>query len=134
MTNRYEVEIVRLHDFFVDWFTAVLPNTEEAFAQFGDSMAPSFTIIPPSGQTNSRDEILDRLKNAHGRIPNIRIWIENVEIHQQHGDITIVTYEEWQETEGNITSRLSTVVFKDDAEAPNQLVWLHVHETWLTQD
>jgi len=131
-TNLYENEIVRLHDFFVAWFTAELPNTAAAFTQFSGAMASDFCIISPSGTASSYSEITANLRNAHGRMPHIRIWIENVTIQQQHGNITIATYEEWQERAGNATSRLSTVIFKEDEQAPHRLRWLHVHETWFT--
>ena len=33
--------------------------------------------------------------------------------------------------DGTITGRVSTAVFRERADTPNGLAWLHVHETWL---
>lgn len=46
------------------------------------------------------------------------------------GLANVATYEEWQGGEGRAArGRLSTVVFTRDDDAPNGLVWRHVHET-----
>ncbi len=42
----------------------------------------------------------------------------------------MVTYEEWQEVQAETTTKLSSVVFRHAPDMPNQVVWLHVHETW----
>ena len=62
---------------------------------------------------------------------NCKIWIENTQLRQQHGDLLIVSYEEWQTIDAITTSRTSTVVFRDDDTQPNGLIWLYVHESGL---
>ncbi len=127
-------EIVELHDFFVAWFTGKLPKNTESFARIESALGAEFLIISPAGVATARKALLAQLYQAHGRIPNIRIWIKNVQLRQRHGPIQIVTYEEWQESDGETgretTARLSSVIFHQKKDAPNHLEWLHLHETW----
>jgi hypothetical protein len=46
-------------------------------------------------------------------------------------EMAVMTYHELQLNDGVPNQRLSTVVFRQDPAAPNGLVWVHVHETWM---
>lgn len=132
MFEQCKREIGELHDFFEVWFTGALANTDEQFARFADVMAEGFAIISPSGALSERPALLASLRAAHGRQPDLRIWTQNHQLRHQTGDLALLTYEEWQTTAaGATTARLSTVLFGSQAGAPNRVVWLHVHETWL---
>lgn len=128
-----EQEIIRLHDFFVEWMTGIIEQTDENFAQFADSMGDNFYIVAPSGQLTQRTALVDGLYATYKQRANFRIWIENVQVHHALGDVIVATYEEWQsfQNEGETTARMSTVVFTTDEDKPNGLVWQCVHETWL---
>ena len=129
--SNYHHEIVELHQFFVDWFTGKLSHSESGFARFAEVIADGFTIISPQGVMTERDSLLKSLYNAYDQQPGIRIWIENVQLRHRDGNILVVTYEEWQAVNDKQTSRLSTVVFREKVDVPNDLEWLHVHETWM---
>jgi hypothetical protein len=62
---------------------------------------------------------------------DIRIWIRNIQVLHQYDDLLLSSYEEWQEIDGMVTTRLSSVLFKQVGIHPNGLLWLHVHETWV---
>ena len=64
----------------------------------------------------------------------MRIWIENFEVRAVVGDVAVVSYEEWQEIAGQPRGRISSGVFRVRAGTPNGVEWLHLHETWLTDD
>lgn len=130
----YEKEVVELHDFFQDWFNAVLPQTQEAFNRMDRVMDRRFAIVMPSGVRVEREVLLARLFGAHGARSGIRIWIEKVSVLIETDELAVVEYEEWQEEGGKTTSRYSTVVFRRQPDAPNKLVWVHVHETWFTRN
>lgn len=134
-TEHVENEIVRLHDFFVTWMTGSIMQTDDNFAQFADSMSDGFYIVAPSGHQTHREALVDGLYNTYNKRQNFRIWIENVTIQHNFGDVIVATYEEWQEfkDENKTTSRLSTVVFTLDETVPNQLLWQCVHETWMPE-
>lgn len=135
MEQRCENEVVELHRFFQDWFNGVLPPTEEAFERFSSVMADEFVIISPNGELTERDELVERLRAAHGIWRRLsrpgRIWIENLRVRHRVGDQILVLYEEWQEMDGESRGRLSTALFRLRETAPNGVQWLHVHEVWL---
>jgi hypothetical protein len=133
LAGRCEREIVELHRFLEEWSNAELPETEEAFARFGDVIAPSFVIIDPDGVTIERKPIIDAIRRAYGRWRDRpgKIRIENFRLHQHGGGLALATYEEWHDLPGETVGRLSSVLFGPDADAPNGLEWLHLHEVWL---
>jgi len=131
MITRIENEIIELHQFFQDWYNNQLTPTDESFARCADVLAPDFAIIFPSGDKVLCQPLLDSLRNTHNSHTGMRIWIENIQVLHQIGDLILATYEEWQEIEGQITSRLSSVLFQKTRSTPNGLQWLHVHETWI---
>ncbi|NHZ73788.1 MAG: hypothetical protein GWP16_04900 [Nitrospirae bacterium] len=137
MEQRCEDEVVQLHGFFQDWFNGTLPPTEDEFRRFSSVMAEGFVIISPSGELTERDELLERLRDAHGIWREMnrpgRIWIESLQVRHQVGDQVLVLYEEWQEIEGEPRGRLSTALFRRREGTPNGVEWMHVHEVWLPE-
>ena len=133
MITRVENEIIELHQFFLDWYNNKLSPSDENFTRVSDVLAPDFTIIFPSGENVFCQPLLDRLRNANNIHANMRIWIRNIKVRFHIGNLILATYEEWQEIDGLITSRLSSVVFQDNETKPNGLQWLHVHETWINK-
>ena len=131
MITRIENEIRELHQFFQDWYNNQLSPTDENFSRCVNVLHPNFTIIFPSGDQVHYQTLLKNLRNAHGSQANMRIWIKQIQVLHQIGELVLATYEEWQETNGQETSRLSTVLFQKAPTTPNGLRWLHVHETWI---
>lgn len=130
----FEREINELHAFFVDWFTAKLPHTPESFARFDKVTHPNFHVINPAGVLAAGTDLKQVIYDEYDQRHDFRIWIENYQHRAQHGDVHIVTYEEWQERNEKTTARLSTAVFIEDEATPNGAQWLHVHETWMNID
>jgi len=126
-----EAEICRLHDFFQDWFTGNIAEREENFQRFAGVMSAGFIIIGPDGELTELPPLTERLRRAYGRQPGIRIWTQHHRLHHQSGDVALCTYEEWQAIAGVTTARLSSVLFQRTASAPHEIMWLHVHETWM---
>ena len=126
-----QAEIVALHQFFQDYFTGAIEP--DAIARFETSMDDTFTIIAADGRVTDYATITNIIRNAYNRQRNFRIWIENVIVRQHVGNIIVATYEEWQQVEATITSRVSTVMFhyQPQAATHQQLTWLHVHESGL---
>lgn len=131
--QRCKTEIIELHNFFQAWFTGELPRTDESFARFAAVLSPQFVIIFPDGKLIEGASLLAGLRQAHNSRSDFRIWIKNVRLHHHQPEMALATYEEWQESSEGITARLSTVVFRHQGGKPNELEWLHVHETWLAQ-
>lgn len=126
---RHEIE--ELHQFFQDWFNGDLPETAVSFSRFAAVMAPDFEMVSPNGRSLSITSLQPALRQRYGSWQNGRIWIENVRIHWQKGDLLLVVYEEWQAVVGEENGRLSSVLLQQQTGLPNNLLWLYVHETWL---
>ncbi len=123
-------EVVDLHQFFEDWFTGRLPQTEEAFQRFPLVTAPEFALIGPDGAARTRAQVLEWVWSIHGARPTTRMWIEDVRVAVVRPSLYLVTYDEWQADADSRSVRVSSALFEDSAGAPNGLNWLHVHETW----
>ena len=132
--NRTDIEreIIELHEFFEGWFTGSLEQTDEQFSRVSAVLADGFVLVSPGGDLDEREPLLEGSRSAYdGRPSDFRIWIEDVEVRHSRGDVTVVTYEEWQQSgDDEPTCRLSTVVFAEAQRTPNGVEWLHVHEVW----
>lgn len=124
-------EVVDLHQFFEDWLGGKLANTEENFARLTAVMHPDFHIIGPEGTVTNYEALMASLRQAHNSRPGFRLWVKAVVARPLAAELALVTYEEWQEIEGKVNGRVSTAVFRQKANAPHGVEWLHVHETWL---
>ena len=126
-------EVVELHQFFEDWFTGRLADTDQAFERCEQALAKSFVLISPRGVTDTCAQLLPSIRAAHGRRPEMRIWIEDLACRQLSDTMMLVTYREWQDDAGQVTGRLSSAIMERRESAPRGVVWLHLHETWARQ-
>ena len=142
-----EAEIIRLHDFFVEWFTA--RSSCGDFDKVSRALASDFHMISPRGVMETQPNLLDSLRSSYGchRGSGFRIEIRNCKcLHKGGGGVSLWKYEEWQFTGGSgssssgdsssedketETARISTVLFRDSKEGYNGVQWVHVHETWM---
>ena len=124
-------EVVDLHQFFEDWLGGKLAKTEENYERLRSVMNPDFRIISPEGHMTNCESLLAGLWQAHNSRPGFRLWVKEVKSKVLSPELSLVTYEEWQEIEGVVNARVSTAVFGQKAAAPHKVEWLHVHETWL---
>jgi hypothetical protein len=131
MAEEYRHEIESLHRFFVDWYTGVLDET--AFGRLDEALGPSFELVSPDGTVHDRADILGAIRDAYeSHDPGtFDIEIRNVEVLADYDDVTLVRYEEWQDTPDGVTGRLSTAVFGPAGEDTPE--WRYVHETWLEE-
>ncbi|MHC4949005.1 MAG: DUF4440 domain-containing protein [Planctomycetota bacterium] len=130
--SRCRDEVEQLHAFFQAWFRGELPpDDEEAFARFADVLAPAFTMIDPAGRAGDRAATLAAVRSGHGAEPGMTIGIRDHRHRLSGGDLSLVTYEEWQTRGGVTRGRVSSALFRANDATPNGVEWLHVHETWL---
>jgi len=137
MKKQCEQEVIDLHQFFEGWFTGKLSGDED-FARLETAVADNFLIISPNARQTECKMLLQSIKNTQGAFKkpdhNFRIWIENFQFRYQKDNLCLVTYEEWQEHDGQTNGRLSSALFQKDKDAPNGVVWIHVHEVAFPTD
>lgn len=127
-----ESEVAELHRFFEQWFAGDLPAT--ALARLDRALAPGFTMVTPDGATSDRAGVILAVRSAHGCAASggpDRIRVRDVRVRHRAGAVALATYEEWQRSGGVDRGRLSSALFATEADGPNGVRWLHLHETWL---
>ena len=145
-------EIHRLHDEFVKWFTASIPNTEDNFAPIASALSKDFHMVPPKGVLVSQPDLTNSLRNAYGcrkgspfriEIKNCKLLCDETKNRNQDGSkggLCVINYEEWQYLgDKEESGRISTVVFRCNGRSSSEnvdtkernITWLNVHETWI---
>ena len=132
LEQQCKAEIVELHQFFEDWFSASEESSID-LDRFAEVLAPDFTMVGPDGRLVEAQELLAALREARGSKLGLRIWIDNVRVLHRSGDMTVALYEERQKSDGGESRRVSTAIFRNREHNPNGLEWLHVQEKWLEQ-
>ena len=131
-------EIDDLHVFFQEWFLGEIPNEAERFQRVERALGPPFSMIDPDGNSSERDDVISEIRDAHGSKAGetFRIWVRFVRLRDMSDTRCLATYEEWQEAEDGVTSRLSSVLFEilpGTEISRERLRWLFVHETWRAE-
>ena len=124
-------EVIELHDFFQAWLEGSTPQTESVFRRFTDVNDPAFLLIGPHGRAIDLAAAHRWIWEAWKTRPNSRLWTEAHTLRYSTTEMAVMTYHELQLNDGVPSRRLSTVVFRQEPAAPNGLVWVHVHETWM---
>lgn len=120
-------EIEGLHNFFQQFFTGEIQ--QDTISRFSLVLEDDFSLITPSGQLITRENILAMVKQSYDSRKNMRIWTNDIVTRSLSNNLYVTTYQELQEIEnGTKTVRLSTAIFRID-EA--KVTWIHVHETWV---
>ena len=122
-------EVIELHELFEAWFNGRIPQT--SFERLENALHPTFAIVLPDGQLRERSDLLAMLQAGYQGQPGMRVWVENPQFRPVDEGVGLVVYEEWQVVNEETTKRISTAVLQHHPSAPNQVTWLHVHETWF---
>lgn len=130
-------EVEELHAFFQVWFEATVPDDDATFARVAEALAEDFELITPDGRRRDRDTILASIRDGYGdhagEGKEFRIEIHDVRGRLLVDDGALLTYEEWQVSDGSENRRLSSAWFRRVEEAPRGVRWIHLHETALPE-
>jgi len=115
----------------VKWFDGSVDR--DAISRLERALAPEFEMVTPGGRRVDRVALLDSLGESHGRTTgeSFDIDIRAVETLALLDDHAVVRYEEWQTTDDGESGRVSTALFRADADAPEDVVWVALQETML---
>ena len=131
--NRVEAEIVGLHRFLEDWFTAAVPNSSETFARLAQAWSAPLLLISPTNEFLSASTVLQTTMAQYGAFPGLKIGIRNLQVTAEcDSAVAIALYEEWHIEQGQSSDvRLCSAAFVEDSSRPNAVRWVHVHESPL---
>ena len=130
MEKECQKNIVELHIFIEYWLKGLVEKTRQEFQYIDDALDKNFVIIHPSGEIQTKTDIIDDLWEAYGvQLESFAISIRDIKVRSLSENICIMNYEEWQ-TGVKKSMRISTVIFRKSL-INNKSYWLHLHETWL---
>lgn len=128
-------EVRELHAFFEEWFSGERPRTDAEIARLENALGAGFQLLDPEGDVVPRSAIIESVEQRHGaatdgQAPD-RIDVEAIEPRFERDTVCLLTYEEHQRTDGSWRGRRSSALFEAAPDAPGDVVWRHLHETWL---
>ena len=131
LIERAKTEIVKRHDFFVEWFTG---RAAEADLQISiRAFAPDMVMIEPDSNTIGKEAIVGMITGARGKRPtDFEIRVDMIAARQIADNIVLVVYDEHQVIDGEKSARRSSAVFSADPDAPEGVVWRQLQETWIS--
>ena len=128
---RAQSEVIKRHDFFVEWFTG--RASEADLSASLRAFAPDMVMIEPDANTIRTAEIAAMITGARGKRPaDFEIRVDLIAARQISDDIALVVYDEHQMIDGQKSARRSSAVFSADPDAPEGVVWRQLQETWIT--
>ena len=124
----WQREIDELHAFFEAYFL----GTNHSMDRVEQALAPDFTMVGAHGVTSDRAATVAAISDGHGHTQSLRIVCSEHRLLAETDELVVAAYVESHELAERSNHRQSTVIFRRDAAAPNGLLWVRVHETWLT--
>lgn len=133
--NPYYRELVDFRQILQDWLNGSTPAEDEdkTFARLLTVVPEDMVYIRDDGSLILDPEDLNRFRQSHGKMPDIKMSLEDFRLHWEIGDLALVTFKEWAQIGNDSYGLLSTVVFRKNPETPFGVEWLHYHETKLPQ-
>ncbi|WP_372571216.1 DUF4440 domain-containing protein [Ruegeria jejuensis] len=122
-------EIIDLHDFFVKWFNGTVER-DQLEPGFLSHLDENVVFISPEGHILTGEMLKGGFDRSYGSNTEFRIQIRDVTVHQEIGDLVMVTYTEWQvgaTQSAHKNARVTSVLMK----MTDPVTWLHIQETWL---
>jgi len=131
-----EREVREFHEFIEAWLAGRADRDEYDRAEA--VLPDDFEIVSPSGECRDGAEIRADLRAGHGAAgdsdPAFEIHVTDLRTRVEREECCLVTYEEWQRRDGDWEGRTSSALFRPADDAPNGVEWVHLHETWLSED
>lgn len=122
-------EVRELHEYFAAWYRG--EREPDSFDRVEAVLSPEFRMVTPAGEEHDRGTVVESVRGNRGTETGaeFEIQIRNLRTLRTMGEYCQVTYEEWQCRE-SWDARRSTALFHRD-DAPNDVVWIDLHETGL---
>jgi hypothetical protein len=129
LARRAIAEVLELHALLEAWLGGGAPGD---LGRLEAALAPDFRMVPPGGALLGREQVLAMLTDARAaRGASFHIVVDEADAVEVGDDLCLVTYVERQAGPDGPTSRRSSALLRDAPGAPNDVQWLHLHETWI---
>ena len=126
-TPAWHREIDELHEFFEGLFLGTITSLDRAEA----ALAADFTMAGPDGTVSDRAAIMAMLDAGRAHTTSLTIEIEDHRLLAETAELIVANYIEVHRLADRDNRRRTTVVFRKAAEAPQGLLWVRAHETWI---
>jgi len=127
-------EVAGLHVFFESWLGGTGPDSDAAFARLDRALAPTFSMVTPTGSRLARSAVIGWLRGAPGAKAEpapFRIAVKDAQVLHVAQGLVAVSYVEEQRRGGLVERRLSTALLRPDPASDGHMHWLLVHETFM---
>jgi hypothetical protein len=131
-----EREVREFHEFIERWLAG--RSDSDAYDRARAVLPDDFEIVSPSGERRDGEQVRSDLRAGHGSAtdsePPLQIRVTDLRTRVEDENGCLLTYEEWQRRDGDWKGRTSSVLFRPVDDTPNDVEWVHLHETWLPED
>jgi hypothetical protein len=134
LINNCSNEVKSLHCFLQQWLGGEVQKQDLDFSQITNAFADELILVTPDGRIENKCSLELRLNQAYGIKSGINIWIEDFIPIYETENFLVVGYSEWRKEASFSSGRYTTACFRPEVLAPNNLVWVRIHETWMVSD
>lgn len=131
-------EIDRIHRAFAEWYRAEVPEDDALFGRMiGNAFPDGCVIVGVDGAAEPASQVIASIRNRYGSRRGQEYWIEtrNHAVHRLTEQLAFVTFEEWQQRDGEVIALTTTVILErsnvEPSSATPPLLWRHVHQTYI---
>ena len=124
-------EVIDVHVLIEQCFRGEVNDPISAKKTFLDHFHPDFYMITPAGTVIQKGGLDQWFSNAIGTRAGNNITIVNCVARLVTPETVMVTYEEEQRFANEFLKRTSTAIFVPKPNSNKELLWLHLHETWI---
>uniref|UniRef100_A0A0D6R5C2 Sucrose-phosphatase n=1 Tax=Araucaria cunninghamii TaxID=56994 RepID=A0A0D6R5C2_ARACU len=125
-------EVVEFYLLCEKWRRAEVEDSNEIFQRLESAVDSNCSLVHPWGVEENLFTEVDVLRNCYGdqKGKQYRIWIDRIRPLKISSDIWLVKFDKWELIEKERHCSLTTALLKTKHDAPNALVWFHIHATW----
>lgn len=131
-------EILDAYALMESWSNGTLEKNDANLAPYADVLTHGFQILDPSGAVMNRSRALNVLRESHGRSKGEdgtlgQIRIENMALRFIVDSVVTYTFDEIHTVRGQTRKIKTTAVLQLRYGLPNNVQWLHVHQSDLNR-
>ncbi|MHA6195356.1 DUF4440 domain-containing protein [Pseudomonas wadenswilerensis] len=122
--NGYMQEVIDLHILIEATFAKAEGRIETMLERFH----PDFSMIAPTGDQWSLEELAALFNQRAGSQPGLTIGVSDMETLAEWSEGAVIRYQETHRIpDQSERKRISTALFSLEGE---RVLWRHLHETW----